>query len=99
LLRAFGYSSDEQLADLVKAVDVDPDFSWLKATLAKDAAHDETEGLREVYRRVRPGDLATAENAKTLIRAMFTNFDRYDFGAVGRYKLNVRFGENVPLSR
>ncbi|MFH1286328.1 MAG: DNA-directed RNA polymerase subunit beta, partial [Candidatus Magasanikbacteria bacterium] len=57
----------------------------------KDAASSEDEGLIEVYKRIRPGDLATADNAKSLIHAMFFNFDRYDLGRVGVYKFNTKF--------
>jgi len=64
--------------------------------LAKDITTNESDGLLEVYKRIRPGDLATVDNAKSLIYAMFFNFDRYDFGRVGRYKINQRLEMNVP---
>ncbi|MDD5294641.1 MAG: DNA-directed RNA polymerase subunit beta, partial [Patescibacteria group bacterium] len=56
----------------------------------------EAEGLQEVYKRIRPGDLAATDNARQLIYSMFFRFDRYDFGRVGRYKLNRKFGFDVP---
>jgi len=90
-LRAFGYSSDQEIFELFKDVDTGP-VRFLEATIAKDTSHDEAEGLREVYKRIRPGDLATIDNARDLIYKMFFSFDRYDFGRVGRYKLNIRFG-------
>lgn len=102
LLRAFGYGSDEEIVSLFKDVDIDAKHSYIKATLAKDLASNEEEGLIEVYKRIRPGDLATAENAKSLIYAMFFRFDRYDFGRVGRHKLNQRFNldiANIPGNR
>jgi DNA-directed RNA polymerase subunit beta len=99
LLRAFGYESDEELLDLFKDVDVHPDVKYIKTTIEKDAAKNMSEGLIEVYRRIRPGDLATPDNAKQLIYAMFFNFDRYDFSQVGRYKLNQRFNKNVPNTK
>jgi DNA-directed RNA polymerase subunit beta len=103
LLRAFGYSTDESLRDLFKAVDVvrkgDDEMTHVDATIAKDAAHNEEEGLEEVYKKIRPGDLANPENAKSLIYSMFFRFDRYDFGRVGRYKLNRRFGEGLPVNK
>src|SRR3989338_11399334 len=49
------------------------------------------EGLIEVYKRIRPGDLATVDNARSLIYAMFFNYDRYDLGKVGRYKFLQKF--------
>ncbi|MDP1709674.1 MAG: DNA-directed RNA polymerase subunit beta, partial [Candidatus Komeilibacteria bacterium] len=96
LLRAFGYGSDEEILKLFGEVDVNPNASYIKSTLAKDLANNEAEGLIEVYKRIRPGDLATADNAKSLIYSMFFNFDRYDFGRVGRYKLNERFSLDIP---
>jgi DNA-directed RNA polymerase subunit beta len=96
LLRAFGYGTSEQIADLFKDVDTDAENHYLEATLAKDPSHDEAEGLKEVYKRIRPGDLATIDNARELINRMFFSFDRYDFGRVGRYKLNQRFNYDFP---
>ncbi len=96
LLRAFGYGSDEQIRELfhddVHVVDVD----HIGETLAKDITKTRGEGYKEVYKRVRPGDLATEENAKQMIDAMFFNFDRYDFGSVGRYRLNQRLNIERP---
>jgi DNA-directed RNA polymerase subunit beta len=91
LLRAFGYSTDEEILSLFTEIDSHPINRYIETTLAKDASTNEEEGLKEVYKRIRPGDLATAENAKQLIHSMFFNFDRYDLGAVGRYKFNLRF--------
>ncbi|MDD5039648.1 MAG: DNA-directed RNA polymerase subunit beta [Patescibacteria group bacterium] len=96
LMRAFGYGSDEEIKNLFSDVDNDPDIRYIETTLAKDAARNEAEGLKEVYKRVRPGDLATVDNARDLIFKMFFSFDRYDFGRVGRYKLNQRFGFTFP---
>lgn len=95
LLRAFGYADDESIRALFKDVDLvknKDEETYIDATIAKDAAKDEAEGLQEVYKRIRPGDLASVENARQLIYSMFFRFDRYDFGRVGRYKLNRRFG-------
>ena len=92
LLRAFGYSSDEEIVELFKDIDVHPTNKYIESTLNKDAASNEDEGLKEVYKRIRPGDLATAENAKSLIHSMFFRFERYDLGKVGRFKFNMRFG-------
>ncbi len=91
LLRAFGFSSDEEITKLFTHVDVHPDHRHLESTLAKDAATDEVSGLVEIYKRIRPGDLATPDNARSLIHDMFFRFDRYDLGRVGRHKMNQRF--------
>ncbi|MFA6253224.1 MAG: DNA-directed RNA polymerase subunit beta [Patescibacteria group bacterium] len=99
LLRAFGVSSDEEILKLFSDVDTHPEVKFIKATVAKDIAHNEADGLREVYRRIRPGDLATVDNARSLIRSIFFNFDRYDFGRVGRYKINARFSLDIPNNK
>jgi len=95
LLRAFGFPTDEEIMNLFKDVDTHPINHYIEATLNKDAAKNEDDGLIEVYKRIRPGDRATADNAKSLIHAMFFNFDRYDLHKVGRYKFNLRFGLDV----
>jgi len=97
LLRAFGYGSDEQVMSLFANEDSARDY--IEATIKKDPAKTEAEGLIEVYKRIRPGDLATPENAKQLIINMFFNFSRYDFGSVGRYKFNQRFNQQVPITK
>ncbi len=99
LLRAFGYDSDEEIINLFKEVDNHPEVSFIKTTLEKDISSNEAEGLKEVYKRIRPGDLATTENAKSLIHSMFFDFDRYDFGRVGRYKINARFSLDLPNNK
>ncbi len=99
LLRAFGYSSDEEILDLFKDLELDPDNSFIHSTLGKDPSKNQNEGLIEIYKRIRPGDLATADNAKSLIFSMFFNFDRYDFGTVGRYKLNQKFKLDIPITK
>jgi DNA-directed RNA polymerase subunit beta len=91
LLRAFGYTTDEEILSLFKDVDRHPSIKYIEATINKDAAKTEEDGLREVYKRIRPGDLATTDNARSLIYSMFFNFDRYDLGKVGRYKFAQRF--------
>ncbi|NQU83491.1 MAG: DNA-directed RNA polymerase subunit beta [Parcubacteria group bacterium] len=92
LLRAFGYNTSEEISKLFEAADTHPSIKYIEKTIAKDVAQNEDEGLIEIYKRIRPGDLATVENARQLIHSMFFNFDRYDLGKVGRYKFHQRFG-------
>ncbi len=91
LLRAFGIGSNDELVDLFKDVNNHPTIDYVDATIKKDEAESTDEGLIEVYKKIRPGDLATADNAKGLIHAMFFNFDRYDLGRVGVYKFDTKF--------
>lgn len=102
LLRVFGYFSDDEIKELFKDVDIVKDseeISYIDATISKDVSKNEAEGLKEVYKRIRPGDLATTENARQLIHSMFFRFDRYDFDRVGRYKLNRRFNFDIPNNK
>ncbi len=94
LLRAFGLT-EQQMRDEFKHVDSAKD-SYITATLEKDPAKGVNESLIEVYRRLRPGDLATVDNARSLIENMFFNYKRFDFSRVGRYKLNKRLDLKVP---
>ena len=91
LLRAFGFGTDQEILDLFKKLDVDQDVKYINSTIEKDPAASEDEGLIEIYRKIRPGELATPDNAKSLIQAMFFNSNRYDLSAVGRYKINQRY--------
>jgi DNA-directed RNA polymerase subunit beta len=71
-------------------------LNYLDTTLGKDPASGSNEALIEIYRRLRPGDLATVENARSLIENMFYNFKRFDFSRVGRYKINKRLNIDIP---
>jgi len=94
LLRALGVSESE-MREAFKHVDQGK-TSYLQATLDKDTARGQNDALIEVYRRLRPGDLATVDNARSLIENMFYNFKRFDFSRVGRYKINKRLDLDVP---
>jgi DNA-directed RNA polymerase subunit beta len=95
LLRAFGFATDEEIKKLFKDVDTG-EIKYIDETLEKDASSGMGDALMEVYRRIRPGDLATQDNSKSLIESMFFDFKRYDFSKVGRYKLNKRLNLDVP---
>jgi len=99
LLRAFGWGTTEEIPPLFADVDTSPTTKYIEATLKRDAASSVEDGLTEVYKRIRPGDLATSDNARQLLQGMFFRFDRYDFGRVGRYKLNQRFNLDLPITR
>ena len=94
LLRALGYPSSSAIKDLFKDVDTG-DVKYIEATLEKDPAKGANEALIEVYRRLRPGDLATVDNAKQMIERMFFDFKRFDLSRVGRYKMSQRLGMDI----
>ena len=92
--------TDERVRALLEDVDRDADHSYLEATLAKDPSQNRREALEEFYRRMRPGDPPTAENARSLLDSLFFNDRRYDLGRVGRYKMNKRLSlVDVPTTR
>ena len=82
--------TDERVAALLADIDSNDDHQYVRATLAKDATTNRREALEEFYRRLRPGDPPTADNARELIETLFFADRRYDLGSVGRYKLNKR---------
>jgi DNA-directed RNA polymerase subunit beta len=94
LLKALGMS-ESAIREAMKHVDTGK-LSHIDATLEKDPSRGSNEALIEVYRRLRPGDLATVENARSLLENMFYNFKRFDFSRVGRYKINKRLDLDVP---
>ena len=92
-LKAFGYGDDKKILDLYKK-----DENWTKVilkTLEKDESVNEKDAWQGVYKRIRPGDLATPENAKNFLDGMFFDFKKYDLGPIARYKINKRFGIKV----
>ena len=94
LFRALGYNKTSEIKELFADVDAG-DVKYIEATLDKDPARGTNEALIEVYRRLRPGDLATVDNARSMIERMFFDFKRFDYSRVGRYKLNQRLGLEV----
>jgi DNA-directed RNA polymerase subunit beta len=94
LLQALGMA-EAQIKEAFSHVD-QGQISYVNATFDKDPAHGQNEALIEVYRRLRPGDLATVDNARSLLENMFYTFKRFDFSRVGRYKLNARLDLDVP---
>ena len=103
LLRAVGYGSDTEIHELFREVDTNPDHSYITTTIGgqdgaqrRDPSNTHETGLREVYKRIRPGDPVTLDNAKNLIESTFFNGRRYDLGRVGRYKLNKRLQMPTP---
>ncbi|MDW7991862.1 MAG: DNA-directed RNA polymerase subunit beta [Anaerolineae bacterium] len=98
--------TDEELLKLFEDVDTSPDVQWILTTFRQEPNWDThggrsiaEEALLEFYRRVRPGDLATLDNAQEFLVAQLFDDRRYDLQRVGRYKLNQRLGLNLPLDR
>jgi len=86
----------KQIAELgvtkIKIVDTTADEGIVIKCMKKDPAKNEEEALKDIYRRLRPGDPPTAANARALIKRLFFDAKRYDLGRVGRYKINQKLG-------
>ena len=84
LLRALGFGSDDALNNLFAG------DSMIADTASKDTAKSESDGLVELYRRLRPGEIPTEEAVKQHLKNLFFDARRYDLARVGRYKFNRR---------
>ena len=89
LLRALGYSTNTAINELFAKTN-HGEVDYIKETIAKESSRTTNEALIDVFQRLRPGDLATVENARQMIERSFFDFKRFDMGKVGRYKLNRR---------
>jgi len=89
LLRAVGYESNDEISGLFSRID-SGETAYVASTLEKDSTNTRGEALIEVYKKLRPGDPPTGDNAEKLVESLFFNFRRYDLGRVGRYKVNKK---------
>lgn len=92
LLRAMGYTTDEAITKALSKNGWEEET--IKVCLAKDPAKNVNDSYVEIYKRLRDGDMATADNAKEFIDSLFTS-ERYDLSPVGRYRFNQRFNKKM----
>ncbi|MGB0370247.1 MAG: DNA-directed RNA polymerase subunit beta [Opitutales bacterium] len=83
-------SIDQTGADKVRLIDTTVDDGAIIRALKKDPTRNEEEALKDIYKRLRPGEPPTTANAKALIKRLFLDPKRYDLGRVGRYKINQK---------
>ena len=86
LLRALGFGSDEEIIGIFGE---DP---RLLKTLEKDTSSNYEEGIKEIYKKIRPAEPPTLESARAALNSMFFDAKRYDLAKVGRYKYNKKLG-------
>ena len=89
-LKALGMTSEEILSEFAG-------FPSIEETLAKDTILTKEDALRDIYRKLRPGEQVAAEAARALLDNFYFNAKRYDLAKVGRYKINQKLGLNQPL--
>jgi DNA-directed RNA polymerase subunit beta len=96
LLRAIGYDNDSELLELFRDVETSSEHTFIQSTMEREPSVSTREkALVDIYKRLRPGEPPTHENAQTLLNNLFFNPRRYDLGRVGRYKLNNRLGLDI----
>ena len=96
---------DKELLELFSEADNDPDHPWITNTIRQEPTWEPKQGrtvaqeaLVEFYRRMRPGDPPTLENAQEYLVSQLFDSQRYNLQRVGRYKLNQRMQLSVPMS-
>ncbi|MBL7061421.1 MAG: DNA-directed RNA polymerase subunit beta [Dehalococcoidia bacterium] len=100
LLRAIGYDKDSELLELFRDVETSSEHTFIQSTMEREPSVSTREkALVDIYKRLRPGEPPTHENAQTLLNNLFFNPRRYDLGRVGRYKLNNRLGLDIDEHR
>jgi DNA-directed RNA polymerase subunit beta len=92
LVRALGYAGNDDIKSFFAEQDIDPEHQYIAATLDKDPTTSVEEALIELYRKIRPGDPPTVENARNLLNSLFFNGRRFDLSKVGRFKLDKNLG-------
>ncbi|MGO1840214.1 MAG: DNA-directed RNA polymerase subunit beta, partial [Candidatus Microbacterium stercoravium] len=90
-LKALGMTSEQILEEFAG-------YASMEETLAKDTVLTQEDALRDIYRKLRPGEQVAAEAARSLIENFYFNTKRYDLAKVGRFKLNQKLGLDRPLS-
>ena len=83
----------------IRIIDTAIDEGAIIRALKKDPTRNEEEALKEIYKRLRPGEPPTTANAKALLKRLFFDPKRYDLGRVGRYKVNQKLGLKVDLEQ
>ncbi len=98
LLRVFGLEDTKEIKSHFKDVDKG-EIKYIEKTLGRDPAQNAAEAFVEVYRKLRPGDLASPDAARELVWNMFCNFQRYDLSKVGRWKVWERLPQLNPKQK
>jgi DNA-directed RNA polymerase subunit beta len=92
-----GLGTDEHLLSLFEDVDTDPEHPFIPASIDKDPTKNVNEALLEFYKKLRPGDPPTIDNAVSFLQSLLFSSRRYDLSKVGRYKMNRRLKLDIPI--
>ncbi len=91
--------TDDRVMAMFADVDTSDIQHYMATTISKEPSKNKHEALLDFYRRIRPGDPPTLENARTLVNTLFFNPRRYDLGRVGRHKVNKRLELQEPTNQ
>ncbi len=97
LMTQMGLGTDEHLLSMFEQFDNESEHAFIPASIDKDPTKTVNEALLEFYKKLRPGDPPTIDNAVNFLLSLLFSSRRYDLGKVGRYKLNRRLGLDVPI--
>jgi len=99
LTKAIVRTFEKHDINAIRVIDTAADEGAIIRALKKDPTRNEEEALKEIYKRLRPGEPPTTANAKALLKRLFFDPKRYDLGRVGRYKVNQKLGLKVDLEQ
>ena len=99
LTKAIVRTFEKHEISVIRVIDTANDEGAIIRALKKDPTRNEEEALKEIYKRLRPGEPPTTANAKALLKRLFFDPKRYDLGRVGRYKINQKLGLKVELEQ
>jgi len=99
LTKAIVRTFEKHEISTLRVIDTSVDEGAIIRALKKDPTRNEEEALKEIYKRLRPGEPPTTANAKALLKRLFFDPKRYDLGRVGRYKVNQKLGLKADLEQ
>lgn len=97
-LRVLGYESDEEILKLFKDVDINDEYRYIEATLARDFTKSKEDAIISIYNKLRPDESVTLESAEKYIKSNFFNKRKFDLGKIGRYQLNRKLGTSYDVN-
>jgi DNA-directed RNA polymerase subunit beta len=98
LLRLFGYTNNDEILELFKDVETDPNINHIQSTLDKDNTITVDDAVDNIYKKMRPGDVVSVEQGKKFLLGLFNDPAKYDMGEVGRFKFDQRLNQTTECT-
>ncbi|GAB4143636.1 MAG: DNA-directed RNA polymerase subunit beta [Patescibacteria group bacterium] len=90
LLRLFGITDNDEIMEIFKDVETDPNINYIQATLDRDNTLTVDDAVDNIYKKMRPGDVVSVEQGRKYLLNLFSDPTKYDMGEVGRFKFDQR---------